>query len=61
VQIQLVTSSNAAAAPGVTEISPLDFDTASGRLPGGCTIKAETFGFYPDAWKLFAQATCVAA
>jgi hypothetical protein len=57
-QIQLVSSANAAASPGVTEITPIDFDTASGRLPGGYTVKAETFGFYPDSWKLFAYATC---
>jgi len=56
--IQRVTSANEAAAPGVTEITPLDFDVGTGKLPGGYTVKAETFGFYPDAWKLFAYATC---
>ena len=56
--IQRVTSANEAAAPGVTEITPLDFDVGTGKVPGGYTVKAETFGFYPDAWKLFAYATC---
>jgi hypothetical protein len=58
-QIQLVTSANPNAAPGITAITPNDFDVASGRLPGGYTVKAETFGFYPDSWKLFAYVTCV--
>ena len=59
--IQLVTSNNPNAAPGVTEVTPNDFDVSAGRLPGGYTMKAETFGFYPDSWKLFAYATCVSA
>jgi len=57
-QIQLVTSANPNAAPGITAITPNDFDTAAGKLPGGYTVTAETFGFYPDSWKLFAYVTC---
>lgn len=56
--IQLSSSANPAAAPGVSGITPIDFDAASGRLPGAYTVTAETTGFYPDAWKLFAYATC---
>jgi hypothetical protein len=56
--IQLATSANPDAAPGLTGITPIDFDAGSGKLPGAYTVTAETFGFYPDAWKLFAYATC---
>lgn len=56
--IQLVTSANPNAAPGLTAITPIDFDSGSGKLPGAYTVTAETFGFYPDSWKLFAYATC---
>jgi hypothetical protein len=56
--IQLVTNNNSSAAPGITEITPNDFDAGTGKLPGGYTVKAETFGSYPDSWKLFAYVTC---
>lgn len=56
--IQLTTSANPNAAPGISGITPIDFDAASGKLPGAYTVTAETTGFYPDAWKLFAYATC---
>jgi hypothetical protein len=59
--IQLSTSANPAAAPGVTGITPIDFDAGSGKLPGAYSVTAETSGFYPDAWKLFAYATCANA
>ncbi len=56
--VQLSTSNNPSNAPGVTDITPNDFDAGTGKLPGGYTITAQTVGFYPDAWKLFAYATC---
>jgi len=56
--IQLASSANPDAAPGVVGITPVDFDASSGKLPGAYTVTAETSGFYPDAWKLFAYATC---
>jgi hypothetical protein len=56
--IQLVTTNNPNGAPGITAITPIDFDATAGRLPGAYTVFAETTGFYPDAWKLFAYATC---
>ena len=56
--IQLSTSANPANAPGVSGITPIDFDAGSGKLPGAYSVTAETTGFYPDAWKLFAYATC---
>jgi len=56
--IQLTTSANPNAAPGVSRITPIDFDAGSGKLPGAYTVTAETTGFYPDAWKLFAYVTC---
>jgi hypothetical protein len=59
--VQLVTTSNPNTAPGLTSITPLDFDTGSGKLPGGYTVTAETGGFYPDSWKLFAYITCASA
>jgi hypothetical protein len=59
--IQLSSSANPGAAPGISGITPIDFDAASGKLPGAYTVTAETTGFYPDAWKLFAYATCANA
>ncbi|HST18039.1 MAG TPA: hypothetical protein VLK36_10240 [Gaiellaceae bacterium] len=56
--IQLSTSANPNTAPGVSGITPIDFDAGSGKLPGAYTVTAETTGFYPDAWKLFAYVTC---
>jgi len=56
--IQLSSSANPAAAPGVVGITPIDSDPGSGKLPGAYTVTAATSGFYPDAWKLFAYATC---
>lgn len=56
--IQLSSSANPAAAPGLVGITPIDSDPGSGKLPGAYTLTAETSGFYPDAWKLFAYATC---
>ena len=60
-RIELVTSANESASPGLTELTPIDFDVASGRSPGAYTAKAEEFGFYPDAWKLFVYVTCITA
>jgi hypothetical protein len=57
-RIELTTTANRDAAPGLTEMTPLDPDVASGRLPGGYAAKAEEFGTYPDGWKLFVYATC---
>ena len=59
--IQLSSSANPAAAPGIVGITPIDFDAASGKLPGAYTVTAETSGFYPDAWKLFAYVTCASS
>ena len=59
--VQLVTTNNPNTAPGLTSVTPLDFDTGSGKLPGGYTVTAETGGFYPDSWKLFAYITCASA
>jgi len=59
--IQLVTTNNPNGAPGLSGISAIDFDSASGRLPSGYTVFAETAGFYPDSWKLFAYVTCAAS
>jgi hypothetical protein len=56
--IELASSANAANAPGLTELNPIDADVASGRLPGGYSAKAEEFGSYPDNWKLFVYVTC---
>jgi hypothetical protein len=56
--IQLSSSDNPGAAPAVSGITPIDFDASSGKLPGAYSVTAETTGFYPDAWKLFAYATC---
>jgi hypothetical protein len=57
-RIELPSAANPAAAPGLTEMNPIDPDTASGRLPGGYAAKAEEFGTYPDSWKLFVYGTC---
>ena len=59
--IQLVTTNNPNGAPGLSGVSAIDFDPASGRLPSGYTVFAETAGFYPDSWKLFAYVTCAAS
>ncbi len=56
--IQLASSANPDAAPAVSGITPIDFDASTGQLPGAYSVTAETTGFYPDAWKLFAYATC---
>jgi hypothetical protein len=58
-RIQLATSANPQNAPGITDIIPNNVDLSSGTLPDGYTVNAQTFGFYPDAWKLFVYATCV--
>jgi hypothetical protein len=57
-RIELPSVANPAAAPGLTEMNPIDPDVASGRLPGGYAAKAEEFGNYPDNWKLFVYVTC---
>jgi hypothetical protein len=59
--IQLVTTNNPNGAPGLSGVSAIDFDPASGRLPSGYTVFAETAGFYPDSWKLFAYVTCASS
>jgi hypothetical protein len=60
-RVELVTTANEAGSPALTELTPIDFDPAAGRLPTGYTAKAEEAGFYPDAWKLFAYVTCATA
>jgi hypothetical protein len=60
-RIQLVTTANPQAAPGVTDVIPNNGDISSGTLPDGYTAQAQTFGFYPDPWKLFVYATCATA
>ena len=57
-RIELPSAANPAAAPGLTEMNPIDADSGSGRLPGGYAAKAEEFGNYPDNWKLFVYVTC---
>lgn len=57
-RIELTTSANRDAAPGLTEMNPIDPDSASGRIPAGYAAKAEEFGTYPDGWKLLVYVTC---
>jgi hypothetical protein len=60
-RIQLASSANPQNAPGITDIIPNNADVSGGTLPDGYTINAQTFGFYPDSWKLFVFTTCATA
>lgn len=57
-RIQLTSSANPDAAPGITGITPIDVDPSTGQLPGAYSVTAEAGGSYTDPWKLFAYATC---
>ncbi|HEX4929815.1 MAG TPA: hypothetical protein VFV62_03830, partial [Gaiellaceae bacterium] len=57
--IELSSTQSPQTAPGLTGMTPLDGDVATGRMPGGYTGKAQEGGTYNDGWKLFVYAACV--
>jgi hypothetical protein len=40
--------------PNSVGTAQLRSDAGTGKFPGAYSLTAETTGFYPDAWKLFA-------